>query len=94
MSENLNKKVNEEYKYKSKVKLLELFKFYETDRNLFRVMDETKYVKKVNPYKEEEKELKETLLKIKTELTFTKEPKINILKKENEAFSKNIKKYL
>ena len=94
MSENLNKKVNEEYKYKSKVKLLELFKFYETDRNLFRVMDETKYVKKVNPYKEEEKELKETLLKIKTELTFTKEPKIYILKKENEAFSKNIKKYL
>ena len=48
MSENLNKKVNEEYKYKSKVKLLELFKFYETDRNLFRVMDETKYVKKVH----------------------------------------------
>ena len=94
MSENLNKKVNEEYKYKSKVKLLELFKFYETDRNLFRVMDETKYVKTANPYKEEEKELKETLLKIKTELTFTKEPKIHILKKENEAFSKNIKKYL
>ena len=92
MSENLNNKVNKERKHKSKVKSLDFLKFYEKDRNLFRIIDQTKNVKKTSPYKEEEKELKETLYRIKTELQFTNEPKIHILKTENDDFSKNYQK--
>ena len=74
------------------IKSLEYKRFYHNDRNLFRVLNKTNYMKKTCPYISEEKELKYVLCKIKNELLFMEEPSIHNLKTENEEFSRNYKK--
>ena len=44
-------------------------------------------MKKNRPYIKEEKDLKSSLIKINTEIKFTKTPKVQYLHKENENFS-------
>ena len=74
------------------IKSLEYKRFYHNDRNLFRVLNKTNYMKKTCPYISEEKDLKSVLCKIKNELLFMEEPSIHNLKTENEEFSRNYKK--
>ncbi len=74
------------------IKSLEYQRFYHNDRNLFRVLNKTNYMKKSCPYISEEKDLKSVLCKIKNELLFMEEPSIHNLKTENEEFSRNYKK--
>ena len=66
------------------IKSLEYQRFYHNDRNLFRVLNKTNYMKKSCPYISEEKDLKSVLCKIKNELLFMEEPSIHNLKTENE----------
>ena len=92
MKENLNKNNNNQSKKKDKIKSLDFINFYNKDKYLFRIIDETKTVKKVKPYLDSENDLREILTNIKNELNSTKEPKIRNLKTANEEFSKNYKK--
>ena len=75
-----------------KAKSLDLFKIYSKDKNLFKIINRTKNVINKNPFVEEEKDLKETLQKLKKNFKFAEEPKIRNLKLQNEDFSFNYKK--
>ena len=63
-------------KHQVKTKSVDFLKLYNKDKNLFNVINRTKNVIKNNPFTDEEKDLKETLLKIKTNFKFSEEPKI------------------
>ena len=75
-----------------KAKSLDLLKIYSKDKNLFKIINRTKNVINKNPFVEEEKDLKETLQKLKKNFKFAEEPKIRNLKLQNEDFSFNYKK--
>ena len=92
MKENLNKNNNKNTKKKDKVKSLDFINFYHKDKYLFRIIDQTKSIKKIKPYLDSENDLRDILTKIKDELNSTKGPKIKNLKTANEDFSKNYKK--
>jgi hypothetical protein len=75
-----------------KAKSLDMLKIYSKDKNLFKIINRTKNIINKNPFVEEEKDLKETLQKLKKNFKFAEEPKIRNLKLQNEDFSFNYKK--
>ena len=85
----LDKKVLEK---RQKTKSLDFLTLYSKDKNLFKVINKTKKMRLHAPYIDEEKELKSTLLKLKTKFNFSEEPSIKNLKLQNEEFITNYKK--
>ena len=77
---------------RQKTKSLDFLTLYSKEKNLFKVIKKTKKLRLHAPYIDEEKELKSTLLQLKTKFNFTEEPSIKNLKLQNEEFITNYKK--
>ena len=92
ISRNIMKEATNISRNNDITKSFEFTSFYHHDRDLFKVINNTKKMKKNRPYIKEEKDLKSSLIKINTEIKFTKTPKVQYLKKENENFSEEYKK--
>ena len=89
LSRNINKETKKNLsKVKDITKSFEFTNFYHNDNELFRVINNTKRMKKNRPYIEEERDLKSSLIKIKKEIQFNKTPEVQHLKIENDEFSK------
>ncbi len=89
---NITKGIKNDSKHNDITKSFEFTNFYHKDNELFRIINDTKRMKKNRPYIEEERDLKSSLIKIKKEIQFIKTPKVQLLKNENEEFSKQYKK--
>ena len=92
LSRNINKETKKNLSIvKDITKSFEFTNFYHNDNELFRVINNTKRMKKNRPYIEEERDLKSSLIKIKKEIQFNKTPEVQHLKIENDEFSKQYK---